>query len=175
MNNPLHQNLLASAATVVYTKTLIGCCDWAVIRRWLASEITRKVIHVGAGSWYLFWPLFTTDHWTWMLNIAVPAVYSVQLLVKGLIFQDPNDSDDKTMSRSGKPIELCQGPLLFTIVMMYCGIYQFKTDVGVYIMAALGYGDGIAPLVGKRYPGSFDGSYFGKMGQSCRGSGNVVV
>lgn len=56
------------------------------------------------------------------------------------------------MSRSGKPIELCQGPLFFTLVMLYCGLYQFRTDVGVYIMGALGYGDGIAPLIGKRYP-----------------------
>lgn len=94
--NPLHQNLLASAATVVYTKTLIGCCDLAVTRRWLATDISRKIIHVGAGSWCLFWPLFSTAHWSWTLNVAVPAVYAVQLVVKGLVLRDPNDSDVKT-------------------------------------------------------------------------------
>lgn len=107
---------------------------------------------MAAGSWALFWPLFDESHWTWKLNIAIPAVYSVQLFVKGCILADPNDPDVKTMSRSGKPIELCYGPLLFTFVMLYCGLYQFRTPAGVYIMGALGYGDGIAPLVGKRFP-----------------------
>jgi phytol kinase len=106
----------------------------------------------GDGKLVSLWPYFTTVHWTWQLNVAVPTVYSIQLTVKGLLVQDPNDPDVKTMSRSGRPIELCQGPLLFTLVMIYCGLYQFRTDLGVYIMAALGYGDGIAPLIGKRFP-----------------------
>lgn len=153
MNNPVYQNILAGATTVVYTKSLIGCCDWAVARGWIPNaDLSRKIIHVGAGSWCLFWPFFNVNHWTWTLNVTVPAIYSVQLFVKGLVIQDPNDADVKTMSRTGQPIELCEGPFLFTCVMMYCGLCQFKTEAGVYIMAALGYGDGIAPLFGKRWP-----------------------
>ena len=156
LQSSLHQNVLTTVATVVYTKGVVGGCDYAVARRWIAADISRKIIHVAAGSWCLFWPLFRRnnddDDASWMLNIAVPAVYSVQLFVKGLILQDPNDADVKTMSRSGKPLELCQGPFLFTCAMMYCGLYQFRTEVGVYIMGALTYGDGIAPLIGKRFP-----------------------
>ena len=149
---PSHQNLLAFLGTIVYVKVLIGCCDIAVTRRWLPSDISRKIIHVGAGCWCLFWPYFSQDHWTWQLNVGVPAVYTVQLAVKGLLLNDPSDPDVLTMSRSGRPIELCQGPLLFTLVMVYCGLYQFRTDLGVFVMGALGFGDGIAPLFGKRYP-----------------------
>ena len=47
----------------------------------------------------------------------------------GSVAVDPSDPDVVTMSRSGRPIELCQGPLLFTLVMVYCGLYQFRTDL----------------------------------------------
>jgi len=130
----------------------VGACDAALAHKVVVQDVSRKIVHVAAGSWALFWPLFNEEHWTWQLNVAIPAVYSVQLFAKGFLFPDPNDPDVRTMSRSGKPIELCQGPLLFTLVMLYCGLYQFKTSAGVYIMGAVGYGDGIAPLVGKRFP-----------------------
>lgn len=149
----VHQNVLTTVATVVYCKVVVGGCDAAVERGWIPPDISRKVIHVAAGSWCLFWPYFRTDTtWTWQLNVVVPAVYSIQLVVKGLLWANPHDPDVKTMSRSGKPIELCQGPLLFTLIMMYCGLYQFQTEIGVYILGALTYGDGLAPLVGKRWP-----------------------
>ena len=152
LEEPLYQNIAACLATLVYVKGVVGACDAAVSARVLPSDISRKIVHCAAGAWCLFWPFFNEDHWTWQLNVAIPAVYSVQLAVKGGIIQDPNDPDVKTMSRSGRPIELCQGPLLFALVMLYTGLYQFKTTTGVYIMAAMGFGDGIAPLVGKRFP-----------------------
>jgi phytol kinase len=152
LEEPLYQNIAACLATLIYVKGVVGACDAAVTARVLPSDISRKIVHCAAGAWCLFWPFFNEDHWTWQLNVAIPAVYSVQLAVKGGIIQDPNDPDVKTMSRSGRPIELCQGPLLFALGMLYTGLYQFKTTTGIYIMAAMGFGDGIAPLVGKRFP-----------------------
>jgi phytol kinase len=148
LSSPLTQNILAAIVTVVYVKTVIGFCDLAVDRKWIPSKVSRKVVHVCAGSWIVFWPLFSQEHWTWRLNILVPATYSVQLFVKGFIIQDSNDIDVKTLSRSGKPIELCYGPLLFTIIMNICGLELFMKPEGIYVMACLGFGDGIAPLAG---------------------------
>jgi phytol kinase len=150
--SPLTQNVCATIATVVYVKTVMGFCDLCVDRKWIPSKVSRKIVHVSAGSWIVFWPLFSEEHWTWRLNILVPAIYSVQLFVKGFIIQDPNDTDVKTMSRSGKPIELCYGPLLFTIIMNICGLELFMKPEGIYVMACLGFGDGIAPLVGHYFP-----------------------
>ena len=152
MLTPVTQNIIASLATVAYVKAVIGGCDFAVTRGWLAPSVSRKIIHVAAGSWIIFWPMFDSSHWTWRLNILVPAVYSVQLFIKGAILQDPKDSDVKTMSRSGKPIELCYGPLLFTLIMNVCGLFLFMTEEGIFIMACLGFGDGMAPLAGKYFP-----------------------
>lgn len=153
----LHQNLLAALATVVYVKAVVGSCDLAVARGWLSSPVSRKIVHVAAGSWLIFWPLFVVDdqdpYGSWRLNILVPAVYSVQLLAKGALLRDPNDPDVQTMTRTGNPSELLGGPLLFTLAMNAVGLYLFRTEAGVLVMACLGFGDGIAPLAGRYLQG----------------------
>eukprot|EP00548_Thalassiothrix_antarctica_P004240 CAMPEP_0194151252 /NCGR_PEP_ID=MMETSP0152-20130528/47339_1 /TAXON_ID=1049557 /ORGANISM="Thalassiothrix antarctica, Strain L6-D1" /LENGTH=140 /DNA_ID=CAMNT_0038854905 /DNA_START=194 /DNA_END=616 /DNA_ORIENTATION=- len=57
------------------------------------------------------------------------------------------------MTRTGKPSELLYGPLFFTLIMNTVGLLCFQDrEVGILIMASLGYGDGIAPLVGGYMP-----------------------
>lgn len=167
LRDPIYQNIAVCLVTLVYIKGVVHACDAAVSARVLPSDISRKIVHCAASAWCLFWPFFNENHWTWQLNVVIPAVYSVQLFVKGTIIQDRNDPDVRSMSRSGRPIELCEGPLLFALVLLYTGLYQFKTTTGVYIMAALGFGDGIAPLVGKRFPVGYyrtfgQGQWFGQ-------------
>ena len=152
MVQPLYRNLAAALVTVVYVKCIIGCCDVLVRRRVLSSDVSRKLVHIAAGCWCGWWPLFDATHWSWRLNILVPAVFSVQLLYKGLVLKDPDDPDVRTMSRSGDPFELCLGPLFFTLVMSAVGLALFRTAAGVCVMAALGFGDGLAPVVGQRVP-----------------------
>jgi len=55
------------------------------------------------------------------------------------------------MSRSGDPLELLIGPMQFVLVMTWLGLFRFMTLDATVIMAALGIGDGIAPLVGKKW------------------------
>jgi phytol kinase len=152
MNATVRQNIIACLAGLVYIKSIVAACEYIKDKQLMPADVTRKIIHVAAGCWCLSWPFFDTSHWTWQLNVLLPAIYTVQLFVKGVIIQDPEDTDVKTMSRSGKPIELCEGPIIFTLVMIYCGLYQYRTQLGVCIMAGLGFGDGIAPLIGARWP-----------------------
>lgn len=159
MNTVVYQNVLVAVGTVVYTKLLVGVCDYCVARKLLASKISRKVIHLGAASWLLFWPYFHTDHWTWTLNVVVPAVYTVQLFVKGAILQNVHDPDVQTMTRTGNPSELLNGPMLFTIIMTMVGLTLYRHQLGIVIMACLGYGDGIAPLVGYYCPAKYNVQY----------------
>jgi len=150
--DPLQQNILAAISTVFYVKAVVGFCDLAVSRQILAPKISRKCIHIAAASLILFWPLFNTDHWTWKLNVLVPAIYTVQLFVKGAILKDPNDQDVKTMTRTGSPAELLNGPIMFTIIMTYLGLEMYRSQLAVVIQSCLGFGDGIAPLVGYYFP-----------------------
>lgn len=147
----LTKNSLWSLATLLYVKACVTICDTLMNRQVIPADVSRKIIHLAACSWCLFWPRFDASHWSWKLNIAIPALYSIQLFVKGAIVQDANDRDVKTMSRTGDPKELLYGPLMFTLVMMVCGLQFYRKPCGTYIMGSL-VGDGLAPLVGKRYP-----------------------
>lgn len=151
MDDAWKKNIFFTLVTLVYVKIVVTACDYWLSRGVLAKDVSRKIIHVAACSWCLFWPYFDTQNWTWKGNVAVPFAYAIQLFFKGAILCDPNDQDVKTMSRSGRPSELLYGPLQFTLIMLFCGLHEFMQPCGTYIMGAM-LGDGIAPLIGKRYP-----------------------
>ena len=151
-NGGLQGNLLATVITVIYCQSVIASCDALHSMKWISSDASRKIVHLAAGSLVVWWDLFDRDDWSWRLNVTVPVVYALQLFVKGAILRDRNDPDVRTMSRSGNPTELLYGPLFFTIVMSICGLWFFQDPMALYMMAGLGYGDGVAPLFGKRVP-----------------------
>ena len=131
-------------------------------------------MHIAAACLLCFWPLFDSDHPTWMLNVLVPVAMSIQLFYKGAVKNDPRDPDVVSMSRSGNPSELLQGPLQFTIVLTYIGLKYFMTPEAIYIMAALGFGDGLAPIVGAGIGSKFYTNHFGAT-KSAEGFGACVL
>jgi phytol kinase len=170
--SPLWNNIICALFTVIYIKIILDVASLLREKLGFNADISRKFIHVCAGCWILFWPLFDVTHWSWRLNILVHAVMSVKLFYKGFILKDPDDLDVQTMSRSSSPSELLYGPLQFTLFMMYCGTTKFMTIEGALLMASLGIGDGIAPIVGRYYGNiryrfplggekSVEGSFFG--------------
>jgi len=181
--NPLFNNILCALLTVIYIKVVMDIAS--KLREKIGytniTDLSRKFIHVCAGCYILFWPLFDVTHWSWRLNVLVPSVMSVKLVYKGFILCDPNDVDVKTMSRSSSPSELLFGPLQFTLFMIYCGTTKFMTIEGALLMASLGIGDGIAPIIGRYYGNikyrfpfsgtkSLEGSIFGVLLGSIFGS-----
>jgi len=150
--SPLQRDLFATAVVLTYVFSLIGICERLVSGAWISRSLSRKLVHIGAGSWLIFWPLYSSveDGPSWRLNVFVPAAKGLELFAKGAIIRDPNDKDVRSMSRSGNPSELLLGPLQFTIIMTVVGLFLFRQNVACLIMAALGVGDGIAPLVGGR-------------------------
>ena len=125
--SPLQSDSLATFVVLVYVLSLVAMCDMLVKRAWISSAFSRKIVHIGAASWLLFWPLYSpTDVGpSWRLNIFVPAAKGLELFVKGAIIRDPNDKDVRSMSRSGSPSELLMGPLQFTGVMTIVGLFLF--------------------------------------------------
>lgn len=153
LDGGLYGNIAAAVVTLIYVKTVVAVCDFGVSSGHLAPDVSRKLVHLAAACLMCWWPLFDAfDHPSWCLNITVSAIFSVQLFVKGAILKDPNDPDVRTMSRTGDPAELLRGPLFFTLAMNINGLFLFYKPEAVYCMAALGFGDGVAPLVGKRFP-----------------------
>jgi hypothetical protein len=100
---PIYQNLFGMLISAIYVQLVVSLCDWSVRRRYMSLIISRKTMHMAAASLVTLNSLvYDASHWTWILNSAVPAVYAIQLIVKGLILADPNDHDVKTMSRTGQ-------------------------------------------------------------------------
>ncbi|KAL3944566.1 MAG: hypothetical protein SGBAC_001332 [Bacillariaceae sp.] len=117
----------------------------------MSTELSRKIVHMAAGTWPLFWPYFDESHPSWRLNITVPFMYMLQL-TQAALFGGKDDPLVKTLSRTGDSKELLYGPLFFTLVMNYTGLFAFREQESIYVMSCLGFGDGVAPLIGTWYP-----------------------
>lgn len=55
------------------------------------------------------------------------------------------------MTRTGDRRELLKGPLYFTLVMNFMGTLFFYSPGALLSMGFLGWGDGLAPVFGKRF------------------------
>ncbi len=150
MINPFIQNLIVTALTFIYVFGLLAILNFCVTKFNLPQDISRKITHIGAGSLIVFLPLYNDLHWSKYLNVTIFVVWIILLIQKGL-FANDDDEAVKTMTRNGEKSELLKGPLYFVIVATICGILFYKTFPGIMAIATLGWGDGIAPIVGSRY------------------------
>lgn len=148
--SPLVQNLIVTALTFIYVFGLVAVMNFCVTRFNLPQDISRKLTHIGAGSLIGFLALYNDLHWSKYLNVTIFVVWIILLIQKGLFASD-DDEAVKTMTRNGDKSELLKGPLYFVIVATICGTLFYKTFPGIMAIATLGWGDGIAPIVGSRY------------------------
>ncbi|NTU57322.1 MAG: phosphatidate cytidylyltransferase [Chlorobiaceae bacterium] len=142
-------NALVTLLTFVYVFSVPPLMDYLVTNHGLARDISRKITHICAGSTIVFLPLYHDGDWSHLLNITVFAVWTLLLIQKGL-FAAEDDQAVKTMTRTGDKRELLKGTLYFVVVAMICGTLYYKQFAGVLAMAVLGWGDGLAPIVGTR-------------------------
>ncbi len=146
---PLIHNILIMTAGFIYVFAVVGIMDYAV-KKGFPQDLSRKVVHIAAGSWLIFWPLFDSTHWSKYFNIAPAFIWTVLLLVKGFT-ADENDQAVKTMTRTGNRKELLKGPLYFTLVMNLMGTIYYYNPIAFTAMGILGWGDGLAPVFGSRF------------------------
>ncbi len=146
----LYNFVVGTFAPLIYIQTVIKLME-LLVRRGFPQDLSRKVIHIAAGSWIWVWPLLDpSDGWSYVFNITVAVLWTILFIVKGLT-AGPEDIAVKTMTRTGDPKELLKGPLFFTLAMEFIGILYFMTFPGVVTMAYLGWGDGLAPYIGAKY------------------------
>lgn len=148
--NPFLQNIIVTTSTFIYVFGLVAVMNFCVSRLNLPQDISRKLTHIGAGSLIGFLVFYNDLHWSKYLNVSIFVVWIILLIQKGLFASD-EDEAVKTMTRNGDKSELLKGPLYFVIVATICGTLFYKTFPGIMAIAVLGWGDGIAPIVGSRY------------------------
>ncbi len=147
--SPFLNNIVIAAISLAYVFAVVGIMD-KLVKRGFPQDISRKIVHICAASWLLFWPLFDASHISRYLNITPSFVWMILLLQKGF-FAKPDDEAVKTMTRTGDRKELLRGPLYFTIVMNIFGTVFFFSPAAAVTMGILGWGDGLAPYFGKKY------------------------
>jgi phytol kinase len=147
--SPILNNIIITVISVIYVFAAVAIMDFAV-KKGFPQDLSRKVIHIAAGSWLIFWIFYDQTHWTKYLNIAPAIIWSALLLLKGFTAR-PDDEAVKTMTRTGDRKELLKGPLYFTLVMNLMGTFFFYTPFAITSMGLLGWGDGLAPVFGKKF------------------------
>lgn len=146
--HPLIQNTLVAAAGIVYVFAVVGIMNYLVKKKNFPKDISRKIVHIAAGSWLVCWLFMNDAHWSKYFNILPAFIWVILLLLKGFTAK-PDDEAVKTMTRTGDRKELLKGPLYFAAVMCIAGTAWYKTPYALTAMGFLGWGDGLAPLFGQ--------------------------
>lgn len=127
--------------------------DYLAHRGWISSQLSRKIIHLGTGPLFvLCWLFFPDTPLSRWLAALVPLMITVQFFLVGAGFiQDPQAVS--AMSRSGDRREILRGPLFYGIVFVVLTILFWKdSPIGIIALMILSGGDGLADIIGKRFP-----------------------
>lgn len=146
---PFFQNIIVTVVAFIYVFGIVWVMDF-LVKKGFPQDLSRKVVHIAAGSWLIFWLFYDSSHWTKYLNISPAFLWTLLLLQKGF-FAKEDDQAVKTMTRTGDRKELLKGPLYFTIVMNLFGTVYYGSNLAFYAMGFLTWGDGLAPVVGSRF------------------------
>lgn len=150
----LQNNLLAMATTFALALLWLRLNNWAAQRGWVSSDLSRKLVHIGTGPIFvLCWLLFTGDPNARYLAALVPGLITVQFILvgRGLI---RDQAAVRSMSRSGDRREILRGPLIYGLVfILITMVYWRDTPIGITALMLMCGGDGLADIVGRRYPG----------------------
>ena len=138
----MQQNLMG----VVYTLLLILCClGLAFLVSHKNAEIARKVVHIGVAHWYFIYINCFSAAWPALAGLAAFAVINGILNVSGGLSLLMGQKSTK------RNWGLVWFPISFFVMIVLCelGIGN-RTALGC-AMLGLGWGDGLAALIGGRY------------------------
>lgn len=144
-------NILAVIITFAVALSWLRLNDFAAHRGWISSDLSRKIIHIGTGPFYvLCWLLFTETPTARYLAALVPLTITLQFILVGTgIIRD--EAAVQAMSRTGDRREILRGPLFYGIVFVVLTIlYWRNTPIGIVALMLMCGGDGLADVFGRR-------------------------
>ncbi len=131
---------------LIYTFIIVFVMN-AAVKKGFPQDISRKIVHMWAGGLVIFWFFYTTPAGKYIF-MGTPAVW-VLLLIFTALTKDENDPTVRSMTRTGNPKELLLGVLFFPLMLIILTFLGYRTFAGVAAIASVGFGDGIAPIIGK--------------------------
>ncbi|MBS1965559.1 MAG: phosphatidate cytidylyltransferase [Chloroflexi bacterium SZAS-1] len=160
-------DILGLVASYVYAIGLIALAE--VLRRTinLPQELTRKLVHVGAGMW-VFGTLALFDHWQWGVLPFATFIVGNYLFYRYRVFS----SMDSANGTPGTVYFALAITVLFGLLWRPQGPID-RAPVAVAGTMALTWGDALAALVGQRY--GWHRYRFGRSTRSWEGSITLFI
>jgi phytol kinase len=125
--------------------------DWVAARGYVDNRLSRKIIHVGTGPFFvLCWLLFPDNQYSRYLASLVPLLFTIQFTLLGIgVIKDQATVD--AICRTGNPREMLLGPLFYGIVFVALTmIYWTDSPIGIIALMLLCGGDGLADIFGSK-------------------------
>ena len=121
-------------------------------------KLSRKIIHSGSAPLYLaLFPLFSDEAYPNLFAAAVPLSQLIRLVLSVQKSDQGGDKGDNSglvnaISRSGAAKEALQGPFYYNIILFLVSLLAFRSSIpGVFVIAQMAAGDGMADIIGRRY------------------------
>lgn len=149
----MSNNWIALVITFGLALGWLRLMDFFAGRGWIESKLSRKIIHIGTGPIFvLCWLLFNGSAEARWLAALVPFGITIQFALVGFgVIKD--EAAVQAMSRSGSREEILRGPLFYGLVFVALTLFFWKENpVGVVALMMLCGGDGLADVVGRRFP-----------------------
>jgi len=142
---------LALLATFALSLLWLRLMDFAALRGWISSALSRKIIHIGTGPLFvLCWLLFPEHPAARYMAALVPLMITAQFFLVGAgILKDP--AAVQALSRTGDRREILRGPLIYGVLFVLLTIVYWKdSPIGLIGLMVMCGGDGLADVVGRR-------------------------
>mmetsp|Transcript_13633 Transcript_13633/g.47336 ORF Transcript_13633/g.47336 Transcript_13633/m.47336 type:complete len:335 (-) Transcript_13633:47-1051(-) len=173
---PWAENIASSIAQVVGAGAWLAI--WSNLAKYgmIDPKVSRKIVHCGSGPLFLLtWPLFSSSHTAPLLASIVPTINALRLVSAGggvgrtlsaLGFTQAGEEEGRgesdgrrrrdsglvtAISRSGRSEEVMQGPLIYTLVLLWGVVGGWQQAMSITAITQMAAGDGLADIVGRRW------------------------
>jgi len=137
-------NLIGIIISIIFVFVVIGISTLLTKKNILKDEGSRKFIHIGVSNWWIIAMIFFDNY---IYASIVPALFVV------LNYVSYKKNLFTAMERGGGKEDL--GTVYYAISLFILSLITFKNTNYSYIGAlgilTMGYGDGFAAVIGKKY------------------------
>lgn len=137
-------NIIGIILSIGLLFSLIGLATILSKKTNISNEGTRKLIHVGLANWWIIAMIFFDDMW---IAASMPIFFTTVTYTSYKLKAFP------AMERDGTINDL--GSIYFPLSLLVLVLFTFRDGVGPYVGAigalVMGYGDGFAAIIGKKY------------------------
>ncbi|HYW85740.1 MAG TPA: hypothetical protein VFB30_20980 [Spirochaetia bacterium] len=135
---------LGIAASYVFVFGFIGIATVLMRRRVLAPAVTRKVIHIGVAHWWLIAMALMDDPWVASVGPASFIIINALAIRFRLLPAMDEGADARNLGTVYFPVALL-------ILVNLCWRGVVPVWVGGLAVLVLGWGDGLAAIVGEKW------------------------